>query len=305
MKKFAYLFPGQGAQTVGMGRDFFDTFRAARDCFEEADELLAMHLSRIIFEGPLEHLTETRYSQLAIFVVSSAILRVMGKELPDFKPFVAAGLSLGEYTALFAASRLSFKDALLLIKKRSELMNLSCEETSGAMAAVLGLSGDQVEEALQGLSAVWPANLNCPGQVVISGTQEGIEKATGPLKERGAKRVIPLQVHGAFHSPLMIEAEKGLLPYLEQVSFEESNVQVVMNVLGDFAPDPKGALRHQITRPVRWESGIRAIEKEGVDLYLEIGCGKTLSGMNRKIGTRAETISIEKVSELEGLHATA
>ena len=187
MKKIATLFPGQGAQYVGMGKDFAESFAIARETFEEADEILNMRLSKIIFEGPEDLLMQTKYSQLAIFVTSMAILRVLQQQMPHLRPEICSGLSLGEYSALCASGKISFKDALLLIQKRAQFMQEAAEKMGGAMAAVLGLNAEDVSSALQGLKDVWVANYNCPGQIVISGTKEGVEKGSEILKAKGAK----------------------------------------------------------------------------------------------------------------------
>jgi [acyl-carrier-protein] S-malonyltransferase len=305
MKK-AFLFPGQGAQVVGMGKDFYDAFQIAKETFQEADDLLNMSLSKIIFEGPIDLLTQTKNSQLAIFVNSMAILRSVEKQLPDLRPDVCAGLSLGEYTALCASGRLSFKETLLLVRERAGLMNEACEKVPGTMAAVLGLSSDEIVAALQGLKGVWVANFNAPGQTVISGTKEGIAQAAVTLKEKGAKRVLPLSVHGAFHSGLMEKAQVGLKPILDLAPLQDSPVGFVMNVPGDFVQGiekVRSNLQLQVTQSVKWEQGIFAMKRDGVEFFLEIGCGKTITGLNKKIGV-APSFSIEKINELELVHAT-
>lgn len=304
MKKRSFLFPGQGAQYVGMGKDFSDAFAVAKETFQEADDILNLSLSKIIFEGPEDVLVQTKYSQAAIFVNSIAILRVIQEQMPDLVPFVCAGLSLGEYGALHASGKLSFKDTLLLLQKRALLMNEACEKVHGTMAVVLGLNESQVKNALQGIQDVWVANYNCPGQIVISGTKDGVEKVEGVLKENGAKRVLPLSVSGAFHSGLMQSAKDSLAPYIIAAPIQETPIHLVMNAPGDFvnlASDIRKNLIAQVTSSVRWEQGIVAMNEKGVELYLEIGCGKTLSGMNRKIGVTGQTLSIEKVSDLETL----
>lgn len=302
MKKNAFIFPGQGAQYVGMGQDFANHFPICRQTFEEADDLLGESLSSIIFQGPEESLTLTKNSQLAIFVNSVAILRAVQQQLPDLKPFATAGLSLGEYTALFASGRLGFKETLFLVRERARLMNEACERTSGTMAAVLGMSPSDVEMALSPLHNVWVANYNCPGQIVISGTREGVEQGSLALKAAGAKRILPLTVHGAFHSGLMQSAQDALAPFILRAPIQESGVLLVMNAPGGFiekTDDVRRYLTSQVTQSVRWEQGIRAMDAAGVEAYLEMGCGKTLAGMNKKIGVKGMTISIERIADLD------
>ncbi len=309
MKKFqriAFLFPGQGAQYPGMAQDFFHTFSAARLTFEEADDLLKRPLSKIILHGPDEMLTETKNSQTGIYVASMAILRVI-QELYDFKPFVCAGLSLGEYTALTAGEWLSFRQTLPLVQYRGQFMNEACEFAKGTMAVVMGLDESTVEELVREVNLpneLWIANFNCPGQVVISGTLKGIEVGTIAAKSRNAKRVLPLQVHGAFHSGLMQEAKEKLTSYIQQAPLVKGSAQLVMNVPGHFVSDIE-QVRHdlieQVTHSVRWEHGIRAMKSQNIDLYIEIGPGKTLAGMNKRIGVKAPTLTIEKVEDLDQL----
>jgi len=300
----AFIFPGQGAQYVGMGKDFFESFSTARETFEEGDDLLGQKLSKMIFEGPVDLLTLTKNSQTAIFITSMAILRTVLEQFPDLQPAVCSGLSLGEYTALCASGRLGFADTLLLVRERARLMNEACEKAPGAMAAVLGLDAAGIEAAVKGLNGVWVANYNAPGQTVVSGTKEGIERALLALKESGAKRVIPLSVSGAFHSGLMQSAQNELASFIEKAPIQESSIPFCMNVPGHFAKtidEIRRNLTQQVTQSVRWEQGIGAIEALGVQTYLEIGCGKTLAGLNRKMGLSAPTLSIDKVADLDQL----
>ena len=299
MKRYVFIFPGQGAQYSGMGKDFAEAFPIARQTFEEADDLLGENLSKVIFEGPESELTKTKNSQLGIFVMSAAVCRTLQDQI-EIIPSVCSGLSLGEYTALWASGRLSFKEALLLVRERARLMNEACERTAGTMAAVLGMGNSELEKAIAGIEGVWVANYNCPGQIVISGTKEGVERASVALKEAGAKRVLPLQVHGAFHSGLMKGAQEGLTPFVDRAPLVESKIGFVMNAPGGFVhslAEIRRNLASQVTHSVRWEQGIRAMEK--IDLYLEIGCGKTLGGLNRKIGVAAPTISIDQIENLD------
>ncbi|OGN56303.1 MAG: [acyl-carrier-protein] S-malonyltransferase [Chlamydiae bacterium RIFCSPHIGHO2_12_FULL_44_59] len=303
--KCAYLFPGQGAQYVGMGKDFYDSFSIARDTFTEADDILGENLSKIIFFGPQDLLTETQWAQLGIFVTSMAIFRVVRQERPDLPLSVCAGLSLGEYTALSASGRLSFKETLLLVQKRAQLMNEACGKTEGTMAAVIGLDAAQIREELEECEGVWVANFNAPGQTVITGTLEGVKRMEPRLKARGAKRIFPLKVHGAFHSPLMQLAQDGLTPFLKEAPIQESSVPFVMNVSGSFVEGIEAVrehLRTQVTQSVCWEQGVEAMKERQVDFYLEVGCGKTLSGLNKKMDIPSMA-SIDKVTDLELAHA--
>ncbi|HEY5260315.1 MAG TPA: ACP S-malonyltransferase [Rhabdochlamydiaceae bacterium] len=301
-KKIAFLFPGQGAQYVGMAKDFYENYAVARATFEEADELLKTSFSKIIFEGPADVLTLTKNSQLAIYIVSVAIWRTVAQEFPDLKPAFCAGLSLGEYTALTAAKKISFQEGLLLVQARAAFMNEACEKTQGTMQVVLGLEPEAVSKALASLEEVWIANLNCPGQVVIAGTPRGIASAQEPLKAAGAKRILPLDVSGAFHTALMKDVEHRLTPYIKAAPLQASGIEVITNVTGlpvATEEEIRSCLIKQVSSPVYWEKGIRHLVEQGVDLFLEMGCGKTLAGMNKRIGVTAPTISIEKLADLE------
>ncbi len=306
-KKFAFVFPGQGAQYPGMGKDFYDAFPIARQVFEEADEFLQMPFSKLIFEGPASELTLTKNSQVAIFITSIAILKTVGQQFPEVMPTVCAGLSLGEYTALTASARSSFEDCLDLVRARALFMHEACEEEKGTMQVVLGLEADVVEDVINALSPanrVWLANLNCPGQVVIAGTPEGLAVAVEALKLKGAKRALPLDVSGAFHSGLMRSAQEKLAPKIQSTPLMESGVEFVMNVPGAYVEDldaVRNYLIQQVASPVRWEKGVRAMVDKGIDIYLEMGPGKTLAGMNKRIGVTQQTISVEKVEDLDQL----
>lgn len=305
--KRAFLFPGQGAQYPGMGKDFVEGFPTAKRVFEEADDLLGRKLSEIILAGPANILTETRNSQTGIFVVSIAILRVVQELFPELISDICAGLSLGEYTAATAAEYFTFEHCLPLVQHRADYMNDACETNKGTMAVVLGLDANIVEDAVAEVNMpndLWTANFNCPGQVVISGTLKGVEAGAVMLKEKGAKRVLPLQVHGAFHSGLMQQAKERLAEHIRQVPMGNHSADLVMNVTGTIVQDEseiRNLLIEQVTSPVRWEQGIRQMEKNGVELYIEMGPGKTLAGFNKRMGVHAPTVSIENVEDLKNL----
>lgn len=303
-QRIAFLFPGQGAQYPGMAQDFYKEFSAARLAFEEGDEFLGSSISKIILNGPENVLTETKNSQVGIYIASISILRVV-QELFQLKPFVCAGLSLGEYTALTAGEWLSFRDGLSLVQHRGRFMNDACEKTKGTMAVIMGLDSSDVIEMVKKVNLpndLWIANFNCPGQVVISGTIKGIEAGMAEAKIRGAKRIIPLQVYGAFHSGLMQEAKEKLAFYIKEASIHKGSAEQVMNVSGNFVNSVE-TVRHnlldQVTHSVLWEQGIREMEKQGVDLFVEFGPGKTLSGMNKRIGVQVPTLTIEKIEDLK------
>lgn len=304
-RNIAFLFPGQGAQYVGMGKDFASAYPIARETFEEAEDILNSKLSKIIFEGPENALTLTVNSQPSIYAVSMALLRVLQQTFPDLNPTSVSGLSLGEYSALTASRKISFPDGLQLVQHRAQFMNDACEAVHGTMAVVMGLDANEVEKMIEDLNLpndLWAANFNCPGQIVISGTIKGIEKGSEEAKARGAKRVIPLQVHGAFHSGLMQSAEDRLAEYVKRAELNETACALVMNVPGDFVKDSQQIRKNlikQVSHSVRWEQGIRQLQQSAVDLYIEIGCGKTLSGLNKRIGVSAPTLTLDKVEDLK------
>ena len=305
-KKIAFIFPGQGSQYVGMGKDFYDEFSVSREVFDEADRILGYKFSDLMFSGPKEELTLTKNSQLAIYIVSYAIYKAMQERIPTLLPTVCAGLSLGEYTALTVAGKISFKDCLRLVQHRAQFMNDACDTHPGSMSVVLGMEEQFVKEALSELTGeiVSIANLNCPGQIVIAGTKEGLEKATEHLKKKGAKRILPLDVSGAFHSSLMEEAATRLTPFLQAAPLTPSCIELVMNRPGTFVTDlddMRAQLVAQVSQAVLWEKGVHAMVGSGVDLFVEMGPGKTLAGMNKRIGVIAPTLSIEKIADIEAL----
>ncbi len=306
-KKIAFLFPGQGAQYVGMAKDVSEAFPIAKQTFEEADDILGRNLSSLIFHGPENILTETKNSQVAIYVTSVALLRAFKTSFPDILPQACAGLSLGEYTALHASGRIGFSDCLKLVQYRGQYMNEACESSQGTMAVILGLDAETVEKLVSDLAMpndLWAANFNCPGQVVISGTLKGIEAGVAEAKIRGAKRTLPLQVHGAFHSGLMKSAEDRLSEHVNAAPLISSNIDLVMNVTGEFSKDIKDVksnLIKQVTHPVLWEKSVHCLNTSGVDLFIEIGCKKTLTEFNKRIKFEIPipTLNIEKMTDLK------
>lgn len=307
MSKIAFIFPGQGAQYVGMAKDFYEAFPIVRETFEEASKILSTDFTRLILEGPEQELTLTKNSQPAIFIVSVAILRCIQQQFPHLQPDLCAGLSLGEYTALYASGRISFADALKIVAARGQYMQEACQEQQGTMRVVLGLDPAIVAAHLP--ANVWIANLNCPGQVVIAGAASAMPQAEELLKAQGAKRVLPLDVSGAFHTPFMRSAQEKLKSYLLSAPLQESKTQLVMNVPGDFVDSISEIREHliaQVACPTQWEKGIRLLDD--VDLFIEIGPGKTLTGMNKKIGVKGQTLNIEKTTDLvqlENFYATS
>ncbi|MBM3201454.1 MAG: ACP S-malonyltransferase [Chlamydiae bacterium] len=301
MKQYVMIFPGQGAQYVGMAKDFYEQFDLAKQVFEEAADIVSFNVADLVFNSDAEELSLTKNSQLGIYVASMAILRVIEKDFGLNTPMVAAGLSLGEYSALTAANKIKFADCLTLVRARGLYMHEASLEEQGTMAAVLGLEEEAVSSALKGLP-VYVANLNCMGQVVISGKKEFFPAATEQLKQAGAKRVIPLDVSGAFHTDLMDSAKIRLEPKILQTPFYSSSVDVFMNVSAKKAEteeEIKKNLIAQVVSPVRWQASIKEIEKLSPSLYLEIGPGTTLAGMNRKNQVVSATVSIGKVEDLK------
>ena len=297
-EKFALLFPGQGAQFVGMGKDLAQDFPAARALFQKSDDLLGFPLSRVIWEGPTESLTRTEQCQPALYVTSLAALAALESELQGrglrLTPAAAAGLSLGEYTALAAARTLSFEDGLRLVHLRSQAMEEAARLSPGAMASVLGLELDLLEPICAETGAQ-VANINAPGQIVISGSPEAVQAASQRAKEKGSKRVVSLEVSGAFHSRLMEPAGLKLKKGLEQVSVHLPKFPVLSNVTGS-AYTGSGEVRillvEQLTRPVQWEQCVRTMIQAGIQTFLEVGPGTVLKGLCRKIDPQLQVLSV-------------
>jgi len=296
--KTAFVFPGQGAQEVGMGRDVCEAFESSRRVIDLADELLGFRLSEIIFEGPEDQLRLTANTQPALLTVSVALLEAL-RERSAVRPDFVAGHSLGEYSALVAAGVLAFEDAVRLVRRRGELMEEAVPAGRGTMAAVLGAEREALEALCRDVSAtvglVELANVNCPGQIVVSGTSEGVGEVVRRGGEAGARRVVPLEVSGPFHCSLMKPAAEKLAAELAAVRFRDADVPVVANV--DARPETRGdrwpaLLAEQVVSPVLWEDCVRRLLAEGVDTFVEIGPGTVLAGLIRKIDRSVRVVSV-------------
>jgi len=292
----AYIFPGQGSQFPGMGKDLFENYSFARELFSEADELLGFSLSDIMFNGTEEELKQTKVTQPAIYLHSILIAKLG----TNFKPEMVAGHSLGEFSALVASGGLSWQDGLSLVSKRALAMQKACEIAPSTMAAVLGLSDDQIENVCAEFNGeVVAANFNCPGQVVISGSTKGVELAGEKLKEAGAKRVLLLPVGGAFHSPFMEPARLELAAAIESTKIDRPICPIFQNVNAKASQNEaeiKANLIAQLTGPVRWTQSIEAMVSAGATDFIECGPGKVLQGLVRKINAETRVSSMELIS---------
>ncbi|MFR5634668.1 MAG: ACP S-malonyltransferase [Monoglobales bacterium] len=299
MSKIAFIYPGQGAQVCGMGQDFYEQTETGKQVFDLATEILGFSVPELCFTKN-DRLDITEYTQAAMVTTSIAMTKVL--EEKGVKPDVAAGLSLGEYCALYAAGAMTEKDAIATVRQRGILMQEAVPVGQGAMAAILAMDASAIEEVISGIDGVQIANYNCPGQIVISGKKEAVETACEKLKEAGAKRAIMLNVSGPFHSRMLTGAGEKLGEVLEQVEIHPLSIPYVANVTAEYmtdAADVKPLLMKQVSSSVRWEQSVRAMLADGVDTFIEIGPGKTLAGFMKKIDRTVKVLNIEKLEDVD------
>lgn len=292
MSKIAFIFPGQGAQKAGMGKDFYENSKTAAEVIDRASELLGLDMKALCFEEN-DLLDQTEYTQAALVTVCMAMEKVLRER--GLAPDVTAGLSLGEYCAIASAGGMSTENAITTVRKRGILMHNAVPGGQGAMAAVLGLDAGKIEEVLADRSGVMIANYNCPGQIVITGWKEDVEQAADALKEAGAKRVLPLNVSGPFHSSLLKQAGEELGKELEQVDFSDLRIPYVTNVTAEYVTDitkTKELLARQVASSVRWQQSMELLIADGVDTFVEIGPGRTLAGFLRKINREVKVYNV-------------
>ncbi|MDE7403623.1 MAG: ACP S-malonyltransferase [Lachnospiraceae bacterium] len=298
MSKTAFMFPGQGAQYIGMGKDFYEKEEVAREIFDKASSITGLDMPAICFEEN-DKLSITEYTQIAMLTVETAILKVL--EERGIHPDVTAGLSLGEYGAIVACGAMRADEAFAIVRRRGVYMQEAVPE-GGAMAAVLGLSSEVIEEVCVGTQGIVSiANYNCPGQIVITGEADAVNRAGETLKEKGAKRVVPLNVSGPFHSQMLVGAGERLRKDLDKVQINDFSIPYVANLTADYVSSPENIrelLEKQISSPVRWQQSVEKMLADGVDTFVEIGPGKTLSSFVKKINREVTVLNIDKYEDL-------
>lgn len=301
MAKRVFMFPGQGSQYIGMGKDFYDNFQTAKQVYEAASEAAKLDVAKLCFEDDGSgRLNQTAYTQIAMLTTEAAILAVLNEQ--GVTADAAAGLSLGEYGAILAAEVMAPEDVFALIKKRGAYMQ-NAVPTGGAMAAVLGLDAETIREVCEDtFGEVFVANYNCPGQTVITGEAGAVDRASAACKEAGAKRVIPLKVSGPFHSPLLQEAGQKLAKALEKTAIAEPKIGYLSNVTADYVTEPekiRSLLALQVCHPVCWQQTVERLIADGADEFVEIGPGKSLTGFLRKINRDVKSVSIDKLEDMK------
>ena len=305
--KTAFIFPGQGSQAIGMGKDIAEAYPIAKETIEQADDVLGMGLSKLMFEGPQEELDDTAITQPAMYVCSVAMLRALQQEIPEAKPAFVAGHSLGEFTALTASGALPFEAGLKLVRVRAQSMQAAGEKNPGGMAAILGLEISQVRQVVSSASVqsgkvVVIANDNCPGQVVISGDSEALDLAVNLAKEVGAKRALPLSVSVATHSPLMEAAKEQFTQALHEANFSDADIPVYANVCAcatKSVDEIRNNLEQQLTNSVRWTESVEAMIADGATTFVEIGSKNVLTGLMKRISRDVTGISIQDLASLQ------
>lgn len=306
MKKFAFIFPGQGSQSTGMGQDLYNNFESSKQVYKTADRVLGKKISEICFNGPDDDLKQTINAQSAIVATSIAALEAF-KSKCDIKPTVTLGHSLGEYCAMYAAGVMDLETTMKAIQKRSELMDEATKTTKGTMAAILGAKIEDINSSIDevsNLGLVQIANYNDPTQIVITGEIEAVNKACELIKEKGARKVVPLAVSGGFHSKLMNSAKEGFMDFVKELNLHEANIPVITNVdanLTTKSEDFKNKMPNQINSSVMWNQSIEKALNEGVDVFIEFGNGKVLAGLNRKICPEIKTYNVSDSETLKNV----
>lgn len=301
MSKIAFVYPGQGVQTVGMGKDFYEQSAVSKAVYDKADEVLDFNVSDICFQEN-EKINNTEYTQAALVTTYIAMTEEIKSR--NISPDVTAGLSLGEYAALVTADGMTAEDAIRVVRQRGIFMNRAVPEGEGTMAAVLGMTAGEIDCVIDGIEDVSVANYNCPGQIVITGKKQAVYDAMKVLEEAGARRCVELNVSGPFHSEFLTEAGEQLAEVLEDVQLQSLAIPYVTNVTGEYVSDiqeTKELLARQVSSPVRWEQSVHNMIEDGVDTFIEIGPGKTIAGFLRKIDKTISCINISKYEDLEKL----